>query len=151
MKNNIITLMICLTLVFAMASLVDAKIINKCDFNTIDTGINNLLNKINSNTNYTDFIANSNYSAVKVVIDRTHTYYFIYDSEAKQAKQVEGAQENFTIKATCKQIEKVIKDSSSDSPKLNRAILNRIPMKVKSNLIGQCFKTEWCTNKILGK
>jgi hypothetical protein len=151
MKNSTITLMICLTLVLAMTSLVEAKRTNKCDFNVIDTGMDNLLNKINSNTNYTDFIANSNYSAVKVVIDKKNIYYFVYDNKTNKAKKVEYAQENFTIKATCKQIEKVIKDSGSDSPKLNRAILNRIPMKVKSNLVGQCFKTEWCMNKILGK
>jgi hypothetical protein len=155
MKKRIITLMLCFVLVFAMAGAVEAKITlsgNKCDLNVIDAEISNVLSHVNSNTQYTEFIANSNYSAVKLIIDKKNASYFIYNKDTKQVEQADSTiKENFTVKVTCKQMMKIIKDYNSDSLKLNRAILNRIPMKVKSNILKQCFDTGWCINKLLGK
>lgn len=155
-----IAIILCFALVFATIALVEGKvkveIKEQCDFTAINAGINDVIKELNSNSDYTDFIANSGYNAVKLVVGKVNVYYFIYDAETKQVGEVSSAQEDFTIKATCKQMNKIVDAYNSDNPKINsikfnRMILNRIPMKVKSKLIDQCFKTPWCLNRILGK
>ena len=131
-----ISVILCFAMVFATMAFVEGKvnvdIKEKCDFTAINSGIDSLLAELNSNAQYTDFIANSKYSAVELVVGKTNAYYFIYDKSDGKVKQVENAQADFTMKATCKQ-------------------MNRVPQKVKSDILTQCFKTDWCMNRILGK
>lgn len=160
MKSKIIALMICFALVFAMTALVEGKVNvdvkEKCDFSTITAGISSLIGELNSNPQYTEFIAKSGYSAVELIVGKTNVYYFIYDKTDGEVKQVDSANADFTMKATCRQINRIAYFYNSDNPKvnsikLNRMILNIIPQKVKDVILKQCFDTPWCMNRILGK
>jgi hypothetical protein len=160
-KKKVITLVLFFALIFAMTALIEAKVVNvdikeKCDFTSIDTGISSLISELNSNITYTDFISNSGYSAVELIVGKVNTYYFIYDKADGTVKKADSANADFTVKMTCRQMNNIIYAYNSDNPKINgikfnRMVLNRIPMKVKSDLLNQCFKTPWCMNRILGK
>jgi hypothetical protein len=155
MKSKIIILLLCITMILSFnAMIVDARLTlgNQCDLSVVENGMNKIMGDINANSQYTDFIANSSYKVVKLTIDKKNDYYFMYNKDTKKVEQSSSAiQEDFTIKVTCKQMTKVVKDYNSESPKFNRAILNRIPMKVKSNILNECFETPWCVNRLLGK
>jgi hypothetical protein len=159
MNSKVVILLLCIVMILAFdAMVVNAQITlnglsigEKCDLPAVESGMDQIMANVNANPQYTKFIGDSDYKTIKLVVDKTNDYYFQYNNDTKQVERVGSAQEDFTIKARCKQITKVIKDYNSDKPKLNREILNRIPQKVKSDILTQCFATPWCVNKLLGK
>lgn len=156
MNSKVIILLLCITMILSLnAMIVDAKVKvelkEECDYSAISAGTSNLIDELNSNAQYLDFIAKSDYHAVKLVIDKTNTEYFVYDTTDGKVKQVDSAKEDFTIKVTCRQINNIVQAYDTQSSRFNRMILNRVPMKAKSAMFTQCFGTDWCKNKILGK
>jgi hypothetical protein len=159
MNGKVVIFLLCIVMVLSFnAIVVDAKITlsglvirEKCDLSAVESGMDQIMTNVNANPQYTKFIEDSDYKTVKLVVDKTNDYYFQYNKDTKQVERVTSAQEDFTIKVKCRQINKVIEDYNSDSPKLNRAILNRVPQKIKSDILTQCFATPWCVNKLLGK
>jgi hypothetical protein len=150
MKRGIVAFILCFVIVFSLTS-VDAKWFNKnsdkekCDISFIDSGMDEALGVVNSNPKYLEFINQSKYDAVKLIMDKT-VYYFVYENG--EVKQVESAEEDFSIKVNCNHINKIINAYNSQDPKLKKMILNRIPIMVKINLVGQCMDTEWCKNEV---
>jgi len=146
MNKKILTFLLCFALCFSLIGIVEAKKVKeKCDHEFVASGISELLTKINSNPDYVDFIRNSEYSSVKAVIGG-RDYYFLYSDGA--VKQVEVANNDFTIRLNCKELEVIIKAYETQDPKFKKKIIKQLPFRVKVSLFNQCMHYDWCKEKV---
>ncbi len=146
MSKKTVALMLCFILAFALVGIVESKKTKeKCELGSIESGIAEVLNEVNSNPQYLEFIENSKYDSVRVVIDKKE-YYFVYENN--EVKQAESAEEDFSIKINCNEMNRLIKAYENEDPKLKRKIISQIPGRVKVNLFRQCMNTEWCKNQV---
>jgi hypothetical protein len=147
--KKILAFILCFVLVFALAGVLEAKTDYKnqpqCDMEVIDSKISGLLNEINSNTQYLEFIGDSEYDSVKAVLNKK-SYYFIYADN--QVKQVEVANQDFTIKLNCNELNRLIQNYEDKDPKFKKRAISQIPLGVKINLINQCMSTKWCKEQV---
>jgi hypothetical protein len=154
MKNKILVIILCLVFAFALISFAEAKRVNTdkgaCNLTLIDSKITNGLTKLNANQKYLDFIAQSNYDAVRIIIDKQN-YYFIYNNETWKAEQVSTAQQDFTVKLSCNNVKKIMDAYNSNNPKFMSMAASKLPVRVRMHLFNQCMKTPWCKEQVFGK
>lgn len=145
--KKIISIILCFALVFALVGIVDAKkeVKETCDTSFMDPLIIQGLSEINSNPQYLEFIENSKYSVVKILVDKRE-YYFVYEEGA--VKQTQNAEEDFSVKINCNQMKKLVEAYNNQDSNLIKMVVKQIPLRVKVNLARQCMKTEWCKNQI---
>lgn len=157
MKNKALILLACFMLVFALVGSVEAGLFNKnkeakenkekCDLSAMEALVPDALAKVNgADQKYLDFIAQSKYDAVRIIAGG-NVYFFVYENN--EVKQVQTAEQDFTIKASCKKVNKIMDAYNSENPKLVKMIIGEIPGRVKVNILKQCMATEWCKNEIL--
>jgi hypothetical protein len=151
MKSKIFAFILSFILIFSLIT-VNAELFNKnkenCDLSELEAEIPGALDELNSNPKYIEFISQSDYDAVKINAGG-NIYYFAYEDNI--VKQVESAEEDFTIKINCNRINKIINAYNSNDSKYIKMIIHQIPGRVKVNLINQCMKTEWCKAELLGE
>ena len=107
--------------------------------------LNKIIDSINSNENYLQFISDSKYHSVEVAIGEDN-YYFIYDEIVKISEETDC---DVKVKITSKEFEDAV-NNLEDTDKLKDLVIKKIPFGVKVSVFFQCLGTDWCRKKIFG-
>lgn len=111
----------------------------------LDIFIEGIIDIVNSDEKYTQFIKDSKYDSAELIIDKV-PYYLEYDYELNKVTIGEPDKKaDFKIKITKKKFNKIF--DSIEKGNLKEAglkLINSLPRKVKLNLFKQCMTTEWC-------
>ncbi len=154
MNKRVIVLILVGVFIIGLWSFVEAKSTKTtCDMTHAEELINLGLDKINSYTQYLDFIAQSRYKSFRVVIDKGEKeYYFEYNTDENIVERPARANYDFSVKMNCNQMNKLIQAYDEKNVwAFERMTLGHIPILVKINLFRECMNTEWCRNEIIGK
>ena len=106
----------------------------------------NIIDSINSNENYLQFISDSKYHSVEVAVGN-ESYYFVYENNL--VKMSEETDCDIKVKITPEEFEDAI-DNLGNTGKLKDLVIKKIPLGVKISIFFQCLGTDWCRKKIFG-
>lgn len=114
----------------------------------LDTLFEKGLNAINEEEKYLDFIAESGYSSVTLLITK-NPYYFEYNKGKNEVTELTNVSQevetDFTVKINKREYYKLkISYEEGDYGELSLRLMNQLPGKVKIKLFQQCMETEWC-------
>ncbi|KHO53799.1 MAG: hypothetical protein QT05_C0001G0021 [archaeon GW2011_AR13] len=108
--------------------------------------VNNLTEKINNDNNYLDFISSSKYNSVKLIAGE-EVYYLEFNKG--ELKSVVEMKTDVTIEFTNEEFEEFMNAyEEEDVGELKNIILDKLPFRVKLNVLFQCMRTSWCRKMI---
>jgi uncharacterized protein (UPF0333 family) len=111
---------------------------------SIDSILANITDYINKEPRYTDFIRDSKYHSVGLIIAKK-AYYFEYNAEQGKVMQSEERETDFTVKINKKKLNKIMGLYEGKSyHEAAMHLIGELPRKVKINLFKQCMSTDWC-------
>jgi hypothetical protein len=145
MSRKVIAFVLGFILVFAFIGVIQAKSKEKCEISSLSSNIITLIDKLNANQDYLDFIKDSGYDSVRASFG-SEDYYFVYTDN--KVKLAESANSDFHVKINCKEMNKIIQAYNDKDPKFKKMILHHIPFGVKVNLFNQCMNVQWCKDKV---
>ena len=106
----------------------------------IEQGVENL----NKEEKYLQFINDSKYNSIELIIDK-ESYYLEYDTELNKIFLVEQQDVDFSIKISKRKFNKAVSLYEQGNVKgAAMKIVGEIPRIVKIDLFKQCMETEWC-------
>ncbi len=118
----------------------------KIDKEFLDNHVTEVVSIVNKNEKYLQFINNSKYNSMNLIIDKK-SYCLEYDSKSKKIIQVEPKETDFTMKVSTKKFKKTYDLYEEGKYKeAGMKVMGDIPRKVKINLFKQCMETDWCRN-----
>ena len=108
--------------------------------------VNNLTEKINNDNNYLDFISSSKYNSVKLIAGE-EVYYLEFNKG--ELKSVVEMKTDVTIEFTNEEFGEFMNAyEEEDVGELKNIILDKLPFRVKLNVLFQCMRTSWCRKMI---
>jgi len=108
--------------------------------------VNNLTEKINNDNNYLDFISSSKYNSVKLIAGE-EVYYLEFNKG--ELKPVVEMKTDLIIEFTNEEFEEFMNAyEEEDVGELKNIILDKLPFRVKLNVLFQCMRTSWCRKMI---
>ncbi|HPD81675.1 MAG TPA: hypothetical protein PK357_01095 [Candidatus Pacearchaeota archaeon] len=120
----------------------------KYDMNFI---IDETLIEVNNEPAILEFISQSRYQSVEIIIGDKR-YYLEYNSEEGKIIQTQEKETDFKIKASEKEVNKMIElYEAMEYRALGMKILKKIPWKVKITLFRECKATDWCRDEVFGR
>ncbi len=110
----------------------------------VESSIQEFIDKANEEEKYLNFIADSGYKSMELIIAK-QSYYLEYNPETNQVMQTEAKETDFTMKISAKKFNKIIElYKEGDVKGAAMKIVGEIPRRVKIDLFKQCMNTEWC-------
>jgi hypothetical protein len=117
------------------------------DREEIEYGINTIIDEINSNQQYLDFIAHSRYHSVRLIAD--DEVFFIAYEDGALAMAEPQKKADLKIKMTEKDINKAIDSyTEGDFSGFKKLALKKLSFWAKLNLFSQCMRTSWCRKAV---
>ena len=108
--------------------------------------VNNLTEKINNDNNYLDFISSSKYNSVKLIAGE-EVYYLEFNKG--ELKPVVEMKTDLIIEFTNEEFGEFMNAyEEEDVGELKNIILDKLPFRVKLNVLFQCMRTSWCRKMI---
>jgi|GEM_PF-1755675 len=118
----------------------------KIDRVFLDNLVSGFIKLANEEEKYLQFIADSNYDSVELIIDKK-AYYLEYNPELNQVVETEPKATDFIMKISARKLNKAFELYQEGNFKgAAMKVVGEIPRKVKINLFKQCMETEWCKN-----
>lgn len=110
----------------------------------LDTLVSGFVELANEEEKYLQFIADSNYNSVELIIDKKE-YYFEYDSGLNKIVETEAKETDFSMKINARKFNKALLLYQEGNLKgAAMKVVGEIPRRVKIDLFKQCMETEWC-------
>jgi len=110
----------------------------------LDTLITGLVNSVNEQEKYLEFIEESEYDSMELIIDK-NVYYLEYNHESEEVVETGEKECDFAMKISARKFNKALeKYQQGDVEGAAMKVVGEIPRRVKFNLFEQCLNTPWC-------